>query len=388
MSSAEQGMRVHLGAPGRIMPPADKAIEFAQQAEADGFDAIWWPCHLMGWTPDSMWTDDVTPLRQFQASPHTYLEPLTMMGAAGAMTERIRVGVCVTDTIRRHPAMLAQQALTVDHLAGGRSILGLGSGERMNVTPYGIEWTKPVGRLEEAIAVIRLLWEAEGPVDFDGRFFRLEDAVLGLEPFEGKPPPIWLAAHGPRMLDICGRLADGWLPTNISPEAYAEKLAAIYRGAEGAGRDPAEITPSMLAYVMCAPDEETLERMCEAPLARLLFAAVDLGPDAYERHGTTSPFEGGSGGMPRIWSAAFSAAASTPSCRPPSRAPRRSGSSPTSPPGSSATTPSAGPRPRSPRRSRPTARRGCATPCSGTSPRSATRRSRATRSRRCASCAG
>ena len=80
-----------------------------------------------------------------------YFDPLIMMGAAGAATERIKVGVSVTDTIRRHPAMLAQAALTVDHLASGRSILGLGSGERMNVAPYGIEWSKPVGRLEEAL---------------------------------------------------------------------------------------------------------------------------------------------------------------------------------------------------------------------------------------------
>jgi phthiodiolone/phenolphthiodiolone dimycocerosates ketoreductase len=295
MSAAGSSMRVTLGAPGRIMPPASKAVEFAQQAEADGFDAIWWPCHLMGWTPDSVWTEDLTDLAKYQANPHVYFEPLMMMGAAGAATERIRVGVCVTDTIRRHPAMLAQQALTAGHLAGGRAILGLGSGERMNVTPYGIEWRKPVSRLEEAIEVIRLLWAAEGPVDFAGDFFELKDAVLGLEPFEGAPPPIWLAAHGPRMLDICGRLADGWLPTNIKPEAYAEKLGTIRSSAEAAGRDPGAITPSMLAYVMCAPDEETLMRMCESPLARLLFAAVDLPPETYERYGSTSPFEGGTG---------------------------------------------------------------------------------------------
>jgi phthiodiolone/phenolphthiodiolone dimycocerosates ketoreductase len=108
-------------------------------------------------------------------------------------------------------------------------------------------------------------------------------------------PEIWLAAHGPRMLRITGRHADGWLPTNIKPEAYAEKLAAIHESAEAAGRDPEAITPSMLAYVICAPDEETLERVCEAPLARLLFAAVDLPASTYERYGTTSPFEGGTG---------------------------------------------------------------------------------------------
>jgi phthiodiolone/phenolphthiodiolone dimycocerosates ketoreductase len=217
------------------------------------------------------------------------------MGAAGAATERIKVGVCVTDTIRRHPAMLAQETLTASHLARGRAILGLGSGERMNVTPYGLPWRKPVGRLEEAIQVIRLLWDSTGPVNFDGAFFRLQDAVLGLEPYEGVAPPIWLAAHGPRMLDICGRLADGWLPTNIPIDAYAEKLAAIRVSAERVGREPDDITPSMLAYVMCAPDEETLERMFAAPLARLLFAAVDVSPETYARHGSTSPFQDGTG---------------------------------------------------------------------------------------------
>ena len=246
-------MSVTLGVPGRIMPPADKAIEFAQKAEADGYDAVWWPCHLMGWIPDSVWTEDMTGLAKYQSNPHVHFEPLTMMGAAGAATEKIRVGVNVTDTIRRHPAMLAQQALTVDHLAKGRSILGLGSGERMNVVPYGIEWRKPVGRLEEAIKVMRLLWEAEGPVDFDGDFFKLDGAVLGLDPYEGKTPPIWIGAHGPRMLDIAGRLCDGWLPTNITPETYAQKLSVIRQSAEAAGRDPDAITTSMLAYVITAP---------------------------------------------------------------------------------------------------------------------------------------
>ena len=289
-------MRVTLGAPGRIMPPAAKAVEFAQKAEADGFDAIWWPCHLMGWTPDSVWTEDLTALAKYQANPHQYFHPLMMMGAAGAATERIKVGVCVTDTIRRHPAQLAQEALTASHLARGRAILGLGSGERMNIAPYGMEFHKPVGRLEEAIRVIRLLWESQGStVDFQGDFFNLKDAVFGLPLYEDTPPPIWLAAHGPRMLRICGELADGWLPTNIKPDAYGEKLGRIRASAEKSGRDPEAITPSMLAYVMCAPDEETLERMCNSPLARLLFAAVDLPQETYERYGSTSPFEGGTG---------------------------------------------------------------------------------------------
>jgi phthiodiolone/phenolphthiodiolone dimycocerosates ketoreductase len=291
-----QPVQITLGTPGRIMPEASRAIEFAQQSEREGFDAVWWPCHLMGWLPDSVWTPEFTGLAEFQSNPHMYFEPLTMMGAVGAATERVRVGTVVTDVIRRHPAMLANQMLTVDHLARGRAILGLGSGERMNVAPYGIEWHKPVSRLAEGLEVIRALWGSEGrPIDYRGEFFNLEGAVLGLEPYNGVSPQIWLAAHGPRMLKLCGRLADGWIPTNIEVDAYAEKLSVIRASAEAAGRDPMAITPSMLAYVLCAPDEETLQRLCEQPLTRLLFAAVDVSPETYQRYGSSSPFEGGTG---------------------------------------------------------------------------------------------
>jgi phthiodiolone/phenolphthiodiolone dimycocerosates ketoreductase len=111
---------VTLGAPGQIMPPASRAVELARRAEADGFDSVWWPCHLMGWHPDSVWTEDLTPLAAVQPNPHVYFEPLSMMAAVGAVTDRIRVGVCVTDVIRRHPAMLAQQA-TISPAAGPSS---------------------------------------------------------------------------------------------------------------------------------------------------------------------------------------------------------------------------------------------------------------------------
>jgi phthiodiolone/phenolphthiodiolone dimycocerosates ketoreductase len=165
----------------------------------------------------------------------------------------------------------------------------------MNVSPYGLEWSRPYSRLAEAIDVMRLLWSSDGPVDFDGRFFRLERAVLGLEPFEGRHPDLWIASHGPKMLALTGRQADGWLPTQMPPEEYAEKLAVIRESAEAAGRDPDAVTPSMLAYVLAAPDEETVERMCAEPLVRLLFPAVSLPDAAYAELGTAPPFAGGAG---------------------------------------------------------------------------------------------
>lgn len=260
---------LELGVPGQIMPPASAAVKFAQRAEADGFDAVWWPDHLMGWHPDSLWTPDLSPLADSQANPHTYFDPLVMMGAVGAQTTRLRVGVVVTDLIRRHPAVLAQTMLTLDHLTGGRAVLGLGSGERLNIRPYGLPWDRPVARLSEGIDVIRLLWRAEGPVDFDGTFFQLTRAVLGLAPY-GQAPQIWTAAHGPRMLELTGRKADGWLPTKMTTADYEISLKAIRASARSAGRDPDAITPALLGYVLIGPDEQTVQRLTEHPMVRAL----------------------------------------------------------------------------------------------------------------------
>lgn len=286
-------MDIEIGVPGQIMPPADRAVANAQRAEDKGYDAVWWPCHLMGWHPDSVWTEDLTPLAASQPSPHVYFDPLLMMGAVGAATERIRVGSVVTDLIRRNPAMVAMQALTLDHLTRGRSILGLGSGEAMNITPYGMPFDRPVGRLSEGIDVIRRLWNADGPVSYEGRFHQLDHAVLGLSPYGDTTPEIWTAAHGPRMLELTGHKADGWLPTKLSVNDYASGLATIRTAGRDVGRDMESFTPGILAYVLMAPDEETLDRLCNHPLVRAL--CVMLPPHVFTELGYEPPLGEGGG---------------------------------------------------------------------------------------------
>ena len=283
--------RLQLGVPGQIMPPADAAVRFARRSEADGYDAVWWPDHLMGWHPDTMWTPDLTPLAQVQANPHTYFDPMIMMGVVGAQTERIKVGVAVTDLIRRNPAMAAASALTLDHVTRGRAIIGLGSGEKLNVTPYGMSFDKPVAKLSEGIDVMRLLWEADGPVNFDGQFHTLESAVLGLQPYGAQPPEIWTAAHGPRMLRLTGTKADGWLPTKMTSPDYGKSLGTIQQAAQDAGRDPARITPGMLGYILLGPDDETVRRLTEAPLVRAL--CVLLPSQVFRELGVDPPLDGG-----------------------------------------------------------------------------------------------
>jgi phthiodiolone/phenolphthiodiolone dimycocerosates ketoreductase len=289
-------MDIELGMPGQIMPPTDAAIRNALRNEADGFDAVWWPDHLMGWFPDSLWTEDLTPLARTQPNPHVHIDPLMMMGVAGAQMTRARVGVVVTDLIRRNPAVLAQTMLTLDHLTKGRAILGLGSGERLNIEPYGMSFTTPVARLSEGIDVMRLLWESGGkPVNFEGRFHKLTDAVLGMSPYGEHSQPIWTAAHGPRMLELTGRKSDGWLPTKMTVEEYGGSLDVIRRSAKDAGRDPTAITPGLLAYVLVGPDEQTVERLKQQALVRAL--CVLLPAEVFRALGVEPPLAAAGSGF-------------------------------------------------------------------------------------------
>jgi len=195
--------------------------------------------------------------------------------AAAALTKNVPLVSAVVDTVRRHPAMLAQTALTIDHLARGRFVLGLGSGESENTLPYGFDFARPVARFEEALRVIRLLWETDGPVDFDGQFYSLHHARLDTEPYSGHPPQIWIGASGPRMLDIAGQYADGWWPAGAwTPEHYAEMLSTVRTSAEHAGRDPLAITPCFIQVCLIGEDEAALSDILQAPLVKAFLLQV------------------------------------------------------------------------------------------------------------------
>src|SRR3954454_17555319 len=150
------------------------------------YNSIWVPDHMVSFWPDSIWTPEFTDLATVSPSPHRHLDGMAVAAAAAVLTTNVSLATSVVDTVRRHPALLAQSALTIDHLAQGRFILGLGSGESENIVPYGFDYSRPVSRFEEALAVIRLLWESDGPVDFDGRFYRLRHARLDAEPYDGR----------------------------------------------------------------------------------------------------------------------------------------------------------------------------------------------------------
>jgi len=262
-----------------------------------GVDSLFVPDHYLSFVPRSVWGPDLTPAAAMVPSPDAFFDPFVMMGMMAARYRRVRIGTGVTEPFRRHPATLAQAFVTLDHLTGGRAILGVGNGERENTEPYGIPFTKRVARLEEALAIIRRLWESGGePVSFDGSIWRLRRALFTTPLYNGRAPVIWVAAHAPRMLGLTGRYADGWYPTRkLTPAEYADGLSRIRAGAAPAGRDLSHFEPALQVQLVLGRDRRSaLDTVTRVPAAAAL--SLLLPGALWAKHGLRHPlaedFEG------------------------------------------------------------------------------------------------
>ncbi|MDE0757940.1 MAG: TIGR03560 family F420-dependent LLM class oxidoreductase, partial [Pseudomonadales bacterium] len=170
----------------------------AEHAEQTGWDGIWLADHFM-------------PNAEDTSAP--WPEAWTTLAALAALVPRVRLGTLVTGNTYRHPAVLAKMATTVDHISGGRVVLGLGSGWQENEhQKYGIDFfstRERLSRLEEACQLIKaLLIEVEAT--FEGKFYRLEGAPLEPKPIQS-PLPLLIGGGGETVtLKITARYADEW----------------------------------------------------------------------------------------------------------------------------------------------------------------------------------
>lgn len=288
--------RVEFSSMGVVRPPAESAIVSARRRESQGFDAVWWADHFLHWFPNDVWTPDLVPQASTQASPHIWFDPVPIIAAAATATERIGLGTGVTDVVRRHPASLAQTALTLDHLSKGRFMLGVGAGEALNLEPYGLSNRRPLARLDEALTIIRHLMESPEPLDHAGDFFSLKGAQIGLQPFGDRPPPIWMAAHRPRGLEMAGRHANGWLPLATEPGNYAQMLAKVRAGSVSAGRNDDAVVPGLYARVVLAETRERAEEIVDQSLL-MRFIALTRPAESFARHGAAHPLGEGAFGL-------------------------------------------------------------------------------------------
>jgi alkanesulfonate monooxygenase SsuD/methylene tetrahydromethanopterin reductase-like flavin-dependent oxidoreductase (luciferase family) len=188
-------------------------------------------------------------LVSFQDHPYQarFLDTWTLLSFVAARTSRVRLTPNVLNLPLRTPAIVARAAASLDILSGGRAELGIGAGAFWDgIEAMGGRRLSPgqsVDALEEAIDVIRALWDVEQPqkARFEGSYYHLGGAARGPAPLHDIG--IWVGAYKPRMLNLTGRKADGWLPSlpYLKPGDLAAGNAAIDEAATEAGRDPAEI---------------------------------------------------------------------------------------------------------------------------------------------------
>ncbi|MBK9178495.1 MAG: LLM class F420-dependent oxidoreductase [Acidimicrobiales bacterium] len=227
-------------------PPAG-VTEAIAEAERLGFDSIW--------TAEAYGSDALTPLAWW-----------------GSQTTRVKLGTAIMQLSARTPAATAMAAMTLDHLSGGRVVLGIGaSGPQVVEGWYGQPYPKPLARTREYVEIIRRIVAREEPVAFDGEHYQLPfPGGAGL----GKPLkstihplrtdiPVYLAAEGPKNVALAAEICDGWLPLFFSPSDDA-----FYRGclAEGFARPGARGNPDafdVAATVIVVPGDDP-ERCADA----------------------------------------------------------------------------------------------------------------------------
>ncbi|MGD9621770.1 MAG: LLM class flavin-dependent oxidoreductase [Mycolicibacterium sp.] len=267
-------------------------------AVAHRVDSLWVPDHLNGLFPRSLWKSKYCGAARFVPTLDAYMEPWTMLGHLAARNRfgRIRLGIGVTDASRRNPAVTAQAAATLHLLSRGRAILGIGTGEREGNEPYGVDWSRPVARFEEAVATIRALWDSQGKlVNRDSPYFPLRNALFELPPYRGRWPEIWIAAHKPRMLRAVGRYADAFYPAfGQTPEEYAQRLDRVRSAASDAGRDPMAITPAMWMMVVTGKRRQDVDDALESEMIRI--GGLTASDEVFVRHGSEHPMGAGFSG--------------------------------------------------------------------------------------------
>jgi alkanesulfonate monooxygenase SsuD/methylene tetrahydromethanopterin reductase-like flavin-dependent oxidoreductase (luciferase family) len=211
--------------------PIDDLVGQIQRFESAGFDSVWGIDHF------NRPTDPGAPL----------FESWTTLAALAAVTTRIRLGILVTSNTFRHPALVAKEAVTIDHISHGRVEIGLGAGgyEAEHHT-FGLPYPDPaerVARLRESVEAIDALMRQE-VTTYRGRFIQLTDAPFRPGPVQRPRPPITIAASGTKMLELAARHADRWNAYGTVDE-MREKNATIDRACAEIGRNPSEIIRSL-----------------------------------------------------------------------------------------------------------------------------------------------
>ena len=194
-------------------------------------------------------------------------DALTQLTAIAMTTQHLKLGTGIMPVFSRTPMLTAMSAAGLAAVSNGRFILGLGVGHRPAVeSGHGVSFSRPLARLRETITIVRRLLRGES-VTHQGRVFRVHDAGLG-EAAPAEPVSIYIAALGPRMLELGGEVADGVLLNWTASEYLREAVEHVRRGAAKAGRDPSEIEIAGYVRVAVVDDVTAARASLQRQIAR------------------------------------------------------------------------------------------------------------------------
>ncbi len=229
---------------GVMMFPTDKAIgpiELAKEAEARGFESLWFPEH------SHIPTSRVTPWGGREGAPplpeeywRTY-DQFVALGAAAAVTTTIKLGTGITLVAQRDPIWLAKEVASVDALSNGRMLLGIGYGwNKEELADHGVRYTQRRAVVRESVLAMKELWTKE-EAEFHGEFVNFEKSWQWPKPVQTPHPPVILGgAAGPRTIGDIVEFCDGFMPT-AGRYDYGAQITQVRQAAEDAGRDPGSI---------------------------------------------------------------------------------------------------------------------------------------------------
>lgn len=251
----------------------DQLVAQAQAAEQAGFQYVWASDHIQPW----------------QDNEGHSMFPWLTLALVGNSTSRISFGTGVTcPSYRYHPATVAQAFASLAILNPGRVFLGLGTGERLNeqasTNAFG-NYAERHDRLIEAIGLIRQLWSGSR-ISFTGRYFQTN--ALKLYDTSPTPPPIFVAASGPKSATLAGQYGDGWI-TQARDVKNSKLLSALSAGAQAAGRDPASLGKRAELFAIVGDNTEAARA---AALWRFTAGAVDQpNPVEIQRAAGSNPID-------------------------------------------------------------------------------------------------
>jgi len=264
---------------GVFIFPTDQTlgpIDAARQAEALGFESIWFPEHShIPVSRETPWGG----VKGAKPLPDWYwrtLDAFIALAAAAAVTSTIKLGTGITLVAQRDPIWLAKEVASVDFLSGGRMLFGIGYGwNKEELASHGVGYSERRALVRESILLMKELWTKD-EASFAGEFLKLEPSWAWPKPVQKPHPPIILGGEaGPKTIADMVEFCDGWMPLATRHD-ISGKLDEVWHAVEDAGRDPA--TFNITAYG-AKPTDESIESLITLDVDRIVFNLPQKSPE-------------------------------------------------------------------------------------------------------------